>query len=355
MVKKIGGKLMNIVIVGPGAIGCAVAASIGRTNPSVYLLGREYHKEHFIKNPAVFKTKEEIISSKVTPITIEDLTKENIKPDAVFITLKANLTIPFMKELEQHIPHDTFIVSLQNSLISQDIYDKTAFKNVIACVVGYNIFTEETGVAVQASAGDIVIGRITEDHFGSQSGEVPDFIFEQLKLAAPTSISTNITSDLWMKLMINSTINPICAIGNLTLGELYLNQPALIVAMWVWKELVHVVDAMKLKLNPFQGQLHANMLYSYDIISYGISRTVVYRMTGLHGDAIVSMLQDLRANKTTEIDFLNGRVLETGKKNGVEMPINELLIETIKKLEAGDSKPSEGFLNKLYRDIVLSK
>ena len=48
MVEKIGGKLMNIVVVGPGAIGCAVAASIGSKNPSVYLLGREYHKEKFL-------------------------------------------------------------------------------------------------------------------------------------------------------------------------------------------------------------------------------------------------------------------------------------------------------------------
>ena len=117
-----------------------------------------------MKNPAVFKTKDAEISSKVIPITVEDLSKENIKPDAVLITLKANFTIPFMKELEQHIPHDTFIVSLQNGMIAQDIYDQTAFKNVIAGVVGFNIFTESTGVAVQASAGDIVIGRVMEDH-----------------------------------------------------------------------------------------------------------------------------------------------------------------------------------------------
>jgi 2-dehydropantoate 2-reductase len=345
---------MKIVVVGPGAIGCAVAASIGSKSPSVYLLGREYHKEHFTKKPAVFKTKETEISAKVIPITVEDLSKDNIKPDAVLITLKANFTIDFMKELENHIPHDTFIVSLQNGLIAQDIYDQTAFKNVIACVVGFNIFTESTGVAVQASAGDFVIGRVTEDPFGTEIGEVPEFILELLNLAAPTSISSNITSDVWMKLMINSTINPICAIGNLTLGELYLQPDALKLAMWTWKELVHVVDALKLKLNPFQGQLHANMLYTYDIISYGISRTVVYRMTGLHGEALVSMLQDLRANKSTEIDFLNGRVVEFGKKHNVEMPINELLIETVKKLERGEAKPSKGFLKKLYRDLVLA-
>lgn len=354
MAKEVGGELMNIVVVGPGAIGCAVAASIGSKGSSVYLLGREYHKEHFTKNPAVFKTKDDEISSEVTPITIDDLTKDNIKPDAVLITLKTNFTIEFMKELENHIPHDTFIVSLQNGLIAQDIYDQTAFKNVIACVVGFNIFTESIGVAVQASAGDIVIGRVMDDHFGTETGDVPEFILEQLNLAAPTSISSNITSDVWMKLMINSTINPICALGNLTLGELYMQADALKLALWVWKELVHVVDALKLKLNPFQGQLHANMLYTYDIISYGISRTVVYRMTGLHGDAIVSMLQDLRAGKTTEIDFLNGRVVEIGKKYKVDMPINELLIKNIKKLENGDSKPSKGYLKKIYRDLVLA-
>ena len=146
MVEKNGGEEMNIVVVGPGAIGCAVASSIANKSPSVYLLGREYHKEHFTKNPVIFKTKEGVISSKVIPITIEDLKKDDIKPDAVLITLKANYTIPFMKELEELISHDTFIISLQNGLIAQDIYDQTAFKNIIACVVGFNIFTEDTGV-----------------------------------------------------------------------------------------------------------------------------------------------------------------------------------------------------------------
>ena len=47
-----------------------------------------------------------------------------------------------------------------------------------------------------------------------------------------------------------------------------------------------------------------------------------------------SMLQDIEKGRRTEIDFLNGRLLEEAHLAGIPAPMNELLTLQIKKLEA---------------------
>ncbi|MHA1302586.1 MAG: ketopantoate reductase family protein [Candidatus Heimdallarchaeaceae archaeon] len=348
------GKLeKKFLVVGPGAIGCAVAASLANAGVRTQVLGKERHKVHFTKNPIIYKTKSENIKSKIDAITIEDLREEEFIPDVVLVTLKANHTIQFMKELEKIIPTSTIIVSLQNGLIAQEIYNKTSFNNVYACVIGFNVFTEKLGEATQASEGDLTLGKVVDTKRGEKSDDVPDFIIEALSNVAPTNVSDNIIGDVWMKVMINSTINPICAIGNIKLGELPQSLDSLTLALWTWGELVYVVDAINIKLNPFQGKLYPEILYAYDIISYGIARNVVERIVSEHKDAIVSMLQDIRSNRETEIDFLNGKIYSIGQEHNVSMPVNELLIKTIKQLEKGEIKPSKALINKLYKQMVL--
>ena len=46
-----------------------------------------------------------------------------------------------------------------------------------------------------------------------------------------------------------------------------------------------------------------------------------------------SMCQDIIKGKKTEIDFLNGKVVELGKKHKISTPFNEVIIPFIKFLE----------------------
>ena len=46
-----------------------------------------------------------------------------------------------------------------------------------------------------------------------------------------------------------------------------------------------------------------------------------------------SMLQDILKGKSTEIDFLNGKIVELAKDLGLKVPINELITFLVKGLE----------------------
>jgi 2-dehydropantoate 2-reductase len=47
-----------------------------------------------------------------------------------------------------------------------------------------------------------------------------------------------------------------------------------------------------------------------------------------------SMYQDVAKGKKTEIDFLNGKIVELGRKHGIRTPVNETLVGLIRFMEA---------------------
>jgi 2-dehydropantoate 2-reductase len=54
-----------------------------------------------------------------------------------------------------------------------------------------------------------------------------------------------------------------------------------------------------------------------------------------------SMLQDVRAGRATEIDYINGYIVKRGKEQGVECNMNEKLIQLVKEgkvIEVEDTK-----------------
>ena len=47
-----------------------------------------------------------------------------------------------------------------------------------------------------------------------------------------------------------------------------------------------------------------------------------------------SMLQDVEAGRRTEIDAINGAIVERAAKHGIAVPVNETLVRLVKVIEA---------------------
>ena len=70
-----------------------------------------------------------------------------------------------------------------------------------------------------------------------------------------------------------------------------------------------------------------------------------------HVNIIPSMLQDLQKGKKCEIDAINGVVCEFGRKFGVKTPVNDRIVEVVRKCEAGEIKPCADNI-KLFGDLL---
>jgi 2-dehydropantoate 2-reductase len=64
-----------------------------------------------------------------------------------------------------------------------------------------------------------------------------------------------------------------------------------------------------------------------------------------YGDAKASMLQDFERGRTTEIDFTNEYVVDTGRQFSVYTPVNIALTETVHAITRGQSAPGLNHLS----------
>src|SRR5204863_512437 len=69
------------------------------------------------------------------------------------------------------------------------------------------------------------------------------------------------------------------------------------------------------------------------ITLHGDPRELVKKGANAPGKHRASMLQDVLARRQTEVDFMNGAIVQWGEKTGVPTPLNKALWELIKGLE----------------------
>ena len=61
------------------------------------------------------------------------------------------------------------------------------------------------------------------------------------------------------------------------------------------------------------------------------------------------MLQSLERSRRTEIDFINGYVVERGRQKGVPTPVNAALTTLVREIEAGARPMSPNNLESLLQ------
>ena len=118
----------------------------------------------------------------------------------------------------------------------------------------------------------------------------------------------------WTKLIFNASTNPV---GALTLLH-HRAATQLGPTAQLFHDLISEGEAVAKKLG---------------IELHGDPRQLVEKGASAPGKHRASMLQDVLAKRPTEVDFMNGAIVQWGEKVGVPTPLNKALWELIKGLE----------------------
>ena len=130
-------------------------------------------------------------------------------------------------------------------------------------------------------------------------------------------IELNIDVLLWEKIFVNIGINAIGSIYNIPNGELLETEQRKALMKDAITEAWEIACALDIKVKP-SPQPYINFTYS------------VCDLTKPNRN---SMLQDLDHERKTEIDFINGKIVEYGEKLGISTPVNQELTNKIRMLE----------------------
>ncbi len=132
----------------------------------------------------------------------------------------------------------------------------------------------------------------------------------------PTSAVADARGPQWRKVIFNASTNPIGALTGLTHGRV-CERPdlrALVSGLVDEGKAVAAAQGIVLDADP------------EELIDHAAKPEVAY-------DHKASMLQDVEARRTTEIDYLNGGIVRFGREHGVPTPLNEAIWALVKGVE----------------------
>lgn len=132
----------------------------------------------------------------------------------------------------------------------------------------------------------------------------------------PTQALADARGAQWRKVIFNAATNPIGALTGLTHGQTCEHEGLrrLISGLVDEGKAVAAAQGIELDADP------------EDLIDHAAKPEVAYGHKA-------SMLQDVEAGRTTEVDYLNGGVVRFGREHGVATPLNEAIVALIKGVE----------------------
>ena len=288
------GKKMKITVIGAGAIGIVLAASLDNKNEVSVLVKPENYKRLINKGLWIIegnkkrkikaKIVTEVIDSEIVLIAVKGYDLQNTKKLLDSFTGKVIICQNGLKMLDFRLSNDNEIYSIVTSI---------------------GATSSEIGVSEFKGTGKTVVGGLF--NVKKDSKEILELFSSYFFDISQTK---DIKKEIWLKAAINSAINPIASYHNLKNGELKKSE------YWtqVKELLTESVSIAKSNGIKFRND-------PIDLTEEIIEKTA---------DNLCSMLQDIKKGRKTEINEINGILCQMGKKQNI---IPKLNLEYLKKIK----------------------
>ncbi len=294
-------------ILGAGAIGTLWACHLTLNQNPVRLIVRNQQRLDSYIDPIK-------ISGKTPNSTLTlagELADCNAPVKHLLVTTKSYDTLTAVRQIAHRLSADSTIVLLQNGMGQQrQVTELVPESAIYAATTTEGAFKQHDKQLIHAGNGESWIGPInlTARNNGSEG------VGGLLQLALKTGYDANIEQRLWQKLAINAAINGLTAKHGCQNGELASNP-----------QYSHEMEQLCLEIETVAEALN-QPLFEQPLIAQ--ARQVAKATASNYS----SMLQDVRSQRATEIDFINGYLNQQAERLGLDIPYNQALIQTIHSL-----------------------
>ena len=333
-------------IYGAGSLGTVLGAYITKNGGEIDLINR--NKAHV----EALNTKGATIKGTVNMnVPVKAITPDEMEGryDIILLMTKQLFNQEVVTKLKDHLTDSGVIVTLQNGLPEPGIAEIVGANRTMGCTVEWGAALNEPGVCTLTSEPDSL-----SFHMGKMDG-ISDAQFKMVKdlleLMCPVHEEDNLIGARWSKLLINATFSGLGAVVGGVFGDVSENKDGQKVAVRCMKECIDVGHATGATFAPVQGKNITKLFYYTNPIKRAVATFLIPIAMKKHRDIEPSMLQDLKKGKACEIDAINGVVCEWGRKTNTPTPINDRIVEIIKKCESGELKPQASNI-RLFDDLL---
>jgi len=303
----------TFAVVGAGPVGCIVAAFLAKGGYEVILCDVINDLLTPALDPGIILEGSENLQQKVskTITNIDELARHD--PDVIIITVKAHALPLIASSIEGFQREGMYVVSWQNGIDTELELSKILGRGpVMRAVVNYGCgLVGPAHVRIPFHHPPHYIQELDPATHPAAAG-----IARALsKCGLETEHTADIISMVWRKAVLNSCMNPVCAVTGLTMSRA-MNDPIVYQTVdCLVKECLKVARANEINVG-------------WDFYPHAME------YMGNAGDHKPSMLMDIEANRRTEIDFMNGKFVAYGSRAGIDTPYNHTLWTLVKGLES---------------------
>jgi 2-dehydropantoate 2-reductase len=301
---------LKICVVGPGALGCLIAAFLSKLAGEIWLLDHRAQRAEKIGRQGI---KIEGVSGKWQANPKVTASAADIGAcDLVILSVKSYDTKKAVDSIGPLIQEDTSVLSLQNGIGNLEIIaESVGEKKVIGGVTSQGATLLGDGAIRHAGQGETVIGKM-DGKLTTRLRQIRE-LFNKAGLLA--RISKDINSLIWSKLIINVGINALTAITRLNNGRLIEFNGTRQILRQAVSEAVRIAKRRRIRL------IYDDPIQKVEAVCQATAGN------------ISSMLQDVLKKKRTEIDFINGAITRLGQSLNVPTPVNSVLVDLVKTIE----------------------
>ena len=329
----------SVLIVGAGAIGGVTAAKMeGRVRRVSVLDANKEHVER-MRDPGLLidelgEERRVRLDAHADPSDLEG------PFDFALVTLKAPHLDAALGPLVEHGLTKTF-VSLGNGLVQDRIATIVGAENLVVGTVEWGATNIGAGHLAQTTRAPFVIG---EPEGGTK--ERTSLLAEALETVAEVRITENISGQVWSKLLVNSAFSGLGAVSGLLYSEVVADPAGREAALAVWREGYDVGVAQGITMDEVLGVPADSLVVRGPEDRQRADEALEVAMD-YAGATKASMLQDLERGAKTEVDVINGGVVQRGREYGVETPLNARVVELMHFMERNERRPGRDSLEDL--------
>ena len=293
---------MNILVFGAGAIGSLFGGLLSKNN-NVAFVGRRDHvnaiNEEGLKIEGLTS-----INAKVS--AVENIGDISFIPDIIIISVKSYDTEKAAKNIKKIVSKNTVVISLQNGLGNIEKIQRHVDKEqIVSCITTHGSIFLKPGCIKHTGIGNTIIGSVKNNNYVKIISNLLN------NSGIKTKISEDIFRDIWVKAIINSSINPLTSIFTCKNGYLLENPILENLVDKICEESTNVANTYGFILSK------ENMIKE--------TKNVIKNTSENHS----SMLQSLKAGKKTEINEINYNIIKVAVKHNIKTPLNLILLKLV--------------------------
>ena len=298
---------LKFAVMGAGAVGCYYGGMLARAGHDVVLIARPQHVEAVASVGLRLQT--QTFDEQIHLQASSDASAVQ-GADVVLFCVKSSDTEAAGSLMLPYLQADTLVMCLQNGVDNADRLRAVLPRHTVSAAVVY-VATEMAGPGhvKHHGRGDLVV-----EPSATKTGAVQALV----AAGVPTEVSNNVRGALWAKLVLNCAYNAVSAITQLPYGKTVAGVGVLDVMCDVVAECMAVAEADGVQV---AGDVHA----------------AVANLAGSMPTQSSSTAQDLARGKPTEIDYLNGFIVQRGEALGIATPANRVLWALVKLMEDKNS------------------